>query len=84
MLDRETAPQRHFAVRITFREEETYAQSARDFMSNYQAAERRRYHSVDWFVFRPLGECLGEFPAENFGEVWILEYQGRLQIPGAV
>jgi len=36
-----------------------YAQSARDFMSNYQAAERRRYHSVDWFVFRPLGECLG-------------------------
>lgn len=69
--------------RVSLRENESRAERAGDFMTDDQAAQSRRNHDSD-LLGRDLANFIRQHPPQFFSRGWMLQYQGALQILGAM
>ncbi len=84
LAERESTPQAHSGLRITFGEQESSTERARHLVPDDDAAQgRRNNHSRFQSRYR-RANSRRQFPPQPFGNRWVLEYQCTLQIFGAV
>ena len=84
LTERESTPQAHSGLRITFGEQESSTERARHLVPDNDAAQGRRNNHGRFQSRYSRANSRGQFPPQPFGNRWVLEYQCTLQIFGAV